>query len=216
MLDSIDLAIFDMDGVIFDTERLAIAAWKQAGLLLGIDVPDEAIVETIGLSAERTREVYARRLGDAFPYEAVLEERLRIGWDQVRDGAPLKENLRETLTAITERGISLAVATSTAARRAIHLLDTAELSGCFAAIVTGDQVAHTKPAPDLLLEAARRVDIPPGRCLVVEDSDYGIIAAHRAGMAPVFVKDIKEPGPEVLALATARFGDLGEFLSALD
>jgi HAD superfamily hydrolase (TIGR01509 family) len=213
VLTNTDLVIFDMDGVLFDTERLAVAAWQEAARLLGVHIPEPVIVETIGLSAENTRQVYRRHLGDGFAYDDVLQERLRIGWEQVREGAPVKPGVQDLLAFLDRRGTRAALATSTSARRAIHLLTTAGMMDSFAAVVTGDQVARSKPAPDLFLEAARRCGVQPGRCLVVEDSDFGIMAAHSAGMRTVFVRDIKAPDEAALGLTEGRFACLDGLLA---
>lgn len=212
LLHDVHLVIFDMDGVLFDTERLALDAWEEAARRHGECIPRALAAETIGLSAEGTRDVYRRRLGDGFPYEAVLGERLRIGREQVARGGPEKPGIRPLLDFLDAHGITAAVATSTGARRAQHLLDTADLTARFRSVVTGDMVHHTKPAPDLFLEAASRAGVLPPHCLVLEDSDYGIRAAHAAGMASVFVRDIKVPSPDVMAHTCAQFKSLSGFL----
>jgi HAD superfamily hydrolase (TIGR01509 family) len=127
----------------------------------------------------------------------------------------MKPGVREVLALLDKQGISAAVATSTGARRATHLLETSGIAAKFAAVVTGDQVARSKPAPDLFLEAARRCAVRPNRCLVVEDSDYGIIAARDAGMRSVFVRDLKNPNEATLALTDAQFASLVELTAAM-
>ncbi len=216
VLNDIDLAIFDMDGVLFDTERWAIDAWTEAGKMFGFDVPYEAVVQCIGLTAEDTAMILRDACGPQFPYETVLQERLRIGREQVtRHPAPLKPGVRETLEYLRVRRIKTAVATSTDRARTTLLLDKAGLERAFDAVVCREDVQRRKPWPDVFLEAGTRAGCAPERCLVIEDSDTGLLAAHRAGMRAVFVMDLKPLPPEAEYLAVARFDSMMVLLESL-
>jgi HAD superfamily hydrolase (TIGR01509 family) len=179
-------------------------------------VPREAVIECIGLTAEDTEVVLRNRCGPSFPYEHVLAERLRIGRDQVHTRpAPVKAGVRELLTYLRTSGLKTAIATSTDRARTTLLLDKSELGPRFDATVCREDVARRKPAPDVYLEAARRVQCVPERCLVIEDSDTGLLAAHRAGMRAVFVEDLKPLPREAAWMAVARFGSLVAMSEAL-
>lgn len=217
MLDGIKLVIFDMDGVMYDTERLAIQAWRSAGAAYGYDIREETVVEMIGLTADDCEAIMRRHMGPDFPYPIVREERLRIGRDQIeRHDALVKDGLFDALAAFRALGLQLAVATSTGRRRTERLFArTGTPPDVFTAVVCGEDVIHRKPAPDIFLEAARRAGRAPHECLVIEDSDVGITAAHRAGMRVVFVRDIKPLSDEVGRYVYARFDGLRALMTVV-
>ncbi len=201
-MERIDLVIFDMDGLIFDTERLAVAAWVAAGQRFGVPVTPEAIVEVIGLDAQATEAVLRGRYGADMPYAEMRQFRVAHASAQIEaEGLPIKPGLYELLELLEARGIRRALATSTRHERAAQYLALAGVLGRFDAVVGGDQVVRSKPEPDIFLAAAAAVGAPPAACLVLEDSESGILAASRAGMRPILVPDLQRPRPEVAALA---------------
>lgn len=205
------LVIFDMDGLMFDTERIAVDAWRSAGEQLGFPIPPGLVIETIGLNRRDTEATLLRRLGEGFPYDEA--RRLRICYAEeivARNGVPLMEGLFELLDMLDGAGVPKAVATSTERARALRLLDLAGIRSRFDAIVCGDEVERGKPSPDIFLAAAAKLQIDPSGCVVLEDSESGLMAAHRAGMLPVLVPDLKAPSAEALALAFRVFRSLTE------
>ncbi|MBD3243075.1 MAG: HAD-IA family hydrolase [Chitinivibrionales bacterium] len=215
MLNGIKLVIFDMDGVMYDTERLAIQAWQAAGTKHGYTIREETVIEMIGLTAEDTEAIMRRDMGSSFPYGLVKEERLRIGRAQIEEHAVgVKDGLFEALERFGAMGLKLAVATSTDRPRTERLFERTGTPPVFAAVVCGEDVARRKPAPDIFLEAARRAECDSHECLVIEDSDVGILAAHRAGMRVVFVRDIKPLSDEAGRHVLARFDGLRALLTA--
>ena len=214
MVSSIRLVIFDMDGVMYDTERLAIQAWQAAGAKYGYTVAADTVVEMIGRTVEDCQTILRHEFGQDFPFALILEERLRIDKAQIeRNTGPVKEGLFETLAGLGARGLKPAVATSTERARAERLMLRSQTPDCFAAVVCGDEVPVRKPAPDLFVEAARRVGCAPHECLVIEDTDVGIEAARRAGMRAVFVLDMKPLVGETVSYVAGQFDGLREFLA---
>ncbi len=214
MLNGIKLVIFDMDGVMYDTERLAIEAWQAAGVKYGYTVAAETVVEMIGRTIEDCQTILHREFGPEFPFALIREERLRIDKVQIEQNTgPVKEGLFETLSMLGSRSLKLAVATSTERARAERLMFRSQTPDCFATVVCGDEVPVRKPAPDLFLEAARRVGCAPHECLVIEDTDVGIEAARRAGMRVVFVLDMKPLVGETVSYVAGQFDGLREFLA---
>jgi len=118
--------------------------------------------------------------------------------------------LLELLEFLERRGIPIAVATSTEAGDAAFTLRSAELDGCFRIVVTGDEVAHGKPAPDIYLEAALRLGIDPAACLALEDSEAGILAASRAGMVALLIPDGATPSATAVRVASRVLQSLAE------
>ncbi len=207
----IRLVIFDMDGLMFDTERIAVDAWRSAGERLGFPISPGLVIETIGLNRKDTEATLLRRLGEGFPYEEASLLRIRYAEETVaRSGVPVKEGLFELLDMLDSAGIPKAVATSTERARALRLLELAGVQSRFDAIVCGDEVERGKPSPDIFRTAASKLQIDPSGCMALEDSESGLMAAHRAGMLPVLVPDLKAPSAEALALAFRVFRSLTE------
>jgi HAD superfamily hydrolase (TIGR01509 family) len=211
LTDGIKLVVFDMDGVLFDTERWAIDAWQQAGRMFGHAIPDHVIVQCIGLAAEDTEVLLRAHFGTEFPYEDIKAERLRIGREQAEQlPPPIKPGARELLEHFRGTGMPCALATSTDRTRVELLLGRSHLAGFFGVVVCREDVTRRKPWPDVFLEAALRAKVATAHCLVIEDSDTGITAAHRAGMRVVFVEDLKPLPPETAQLTVAAFRSLVE------
>jgi HAD superfamily hydrolase (TIGR01509 family) len=184
--------IFDMDGLMLDTEPIYRMAWQTAVAEVGYTISDELYLTFVGRKDDDCEVVLQQMWGDAFP-KAHCRQRIVELWKQhVRlEGIPKKPGLTELLAFLDEQCIPKAVATSTEREQALQSLG--ELVDCFAAIATGDEVAQGKPAPDIFLLASRRLQIQPTDCLVLEDSEAGIQAAQAAGMAAILIPDLKQP-----------------------
>ena len=212
------LVIFDMDGLMFDTERIAVDAWRHAGRLLGVEISPDLVIETIGLNRKDTEATLLRRLGAGFSIEEARRLRVQYAEESVsRNGVPVKEGLSALLDSLDRAGVMKAVATSTERTRASRLLTLAGMLSRFDAVVCGDEVEHGKPYPDIFLAAAAKLGVSPTDCMVLEDSESGLTAAHRAAMRPILVPDLKAPSRDALALAFRVFPTLTEvrgFLTA--
>ncbi|MDX1389550.1 MAG: HAD family phosphatase [Acidobacteriota bacterium] len=197
-----EAVIFDMDGLMFDSERLYKDAWQSAAAELGFPISDDLYHELIGRGNPEGEAILCERLGDGFPVDLFRERWIERWRETVRtDRVRVKPGLSELLALLESRKIPMAVATSTPRREA--LLTLGGMTARFAAIVTGDEVARGKPAPDILLVAAVKLGVEPSRCVVLEDSEPGILAARAAGMAVIAVPDIKPPSREVAEQADA-------------
>ena len=209
--------LLDMDGVIIDSEELYREAWQQAARELGFDLSDERYASYLGLTIPDAEEAIGRDFGPSFPV-ARFHEIWPVYWrHRVKTlGMPVKPGLRDLLEVIQKHRLGVAVATSSDAEVAAFSLDAAGLNGLFPCVVSGDQVPQGKPAPDIFLEASRRLGVPPPFCLVIEDSEAGILAASRAGMPSIFIPDLKPPSAQVLQLAHRIFPSLREAAEFLD
>lgn len=197
----IQAVIFDMDGLMLDTERLAQEAWQQAGTDLGYDLPDEIYRQAIGRTAPATEAIFRAHFGQDSPFEAIYERKQQYYHTAIAEGrVALKPGLLELLDLIDARGLPKAVATSTARPLALQKLQATHLLERFPHIVCGDEIANGKPAPDIFLAAAAKLQIEPAHCLVLEDSHAGIRAAHAAGMLPVHIPDLVPSTAEISAL----------------
>jgi HAD superfamily hydrolase (TIGR01509 family) len=207
----ISAVIFDMDGLMFDTERIAIEAWRRAGADSGYHIPEALVIECIGHDSRDTQRRFEKALGQGFDFHHTRRRRFRYAEQHIaRHGIPFKEGLLEVLDVLSEQAVPLAVATSTEKSRAEALLGAAGLLERFDTVVFGDDVRRGKPAPDIFLLAAERLAAAPRRCVVLEDSDAGIRAAARARMRPILVPDLKAPTEATVRLALAVFADLRE------
>lgn len=200
----IQAVIFDMDGLMLDTERLAQRAWQEAARAWEYELPDHVFLAAVGRTAADTGAIFAADYGEGFPFEEMYARKQELLHEIIEtEGIPTKPGLFELLDTIDALGLQKAVATSTARPLAEVKLAQADLRRRFNVVVCGDEIPRGKPAPDIFLAAAQQLQIEPGRCVVLEDSEAGIQAAHGAGMIPVWVPDLKAPTPETTPLAHA-------------
>lgn len=190
--------VFDMDGTLFDTERLSAETWLEVGAQWGEERPGREHDRFAGMNrADICREM-RRRYGPDFPAEDFLNRCSRLFQQRIEEeGVPMKPGVREVLDLLEERGIPAALATSTYRPAALRRLELAGLSGRFQVVVTGDQVEHSKPHPEIWLLACQALGVEPGRTLAVEDSENGVRSALAAGMPTVMIPDTCPPVPEL-------------------
>lgn len=213
---TIRAVIFDMDGLMLDSERIAQEAWQQAGREWGYDIPAEVYLHAVGRTAADTATIMRSAYGDDFPFDEMYARKQALLYQFIERGQiSVKPGLFELLDLIEAQQKVKAVATSTDRKVALLKLTTSNLIDRFPVIVCGDEVERGKPAPDIYLQAAAKIDVMPGHCLVLEDSESGTKAAHAAGMIPVIVPDLKQPAAEIASLAHAVVDSLVDVTSML-
>ncbi|MEM9483856.1 MAG: HAD family phosphatase [Cyanobacteria bacterium P01_F01_bin.116] len=186
--------IFDMDGLMLNSEVIFHQAWQSTLVDLGYDSLDnEAYLQLVGCSNDLAEKMLLQFLGSDFPVE-----RFRAGWQTrwkalAAEGIPTKPGLWSLLDWLDEIGLPKAVGTSSNDHEAQICLKSTGLWPRFDAIVTVDQAGAGKPAPDIFLTAASAINISPANCLVLEDSNAGVQAATAAGMAVIMVPDLQAP-----------------------
>jgi len=208
--------IFDMDGLLIDTEAIARFAWQQAAADCGVDLDDALFAKLVGRTRHDSNEILQTAFGAGFSL-AAFRARCAARWEArlAETGITLKPGARELLDHLDTEGTPRAVATSSFRESALRSLALAGVLDRFPHLVTGDQVERGKPAPDIFLRAAEVLGVAPAGCLVLEDSLYGIMAAHAAGMVPVMVPDLVEPTEEVARLAHRILPSLHHVLALL-
>ena len=213
---SFQAVIFDMDGVIFDTEHLAMSLWIQAADELGIPGIAEVYPSVIGTTTIRTHEILAEHYGASFPREE-FDRRVRELYHEYydREGLPVKPGAPELLSSLTANHIPLALASSTHSDLVRRELRDAGFLDYFDVVIGGDMVTHSKPHPEIFLLAANALNAAPENCYVIEDSFNGIRAAAAAGVHPLMVPDMLQPTEEIRSLAERVFPSLFEVLSFL-
>ncbi len=216
-MKKVELIIFDMDGLMFDTEKIAFISWKEAAHKYGYEIDEELFKKTIGANLKRTIEIYLAHFGESFPIDAIREERFKLSESLVeQNGVPVKEGLFELLDYLKETDIKIAVATSTSRQRAMTLLKMAGIDMHFDYVLCGDEIENSKPHPEVFLKVSERIGCLPENCIVLEDSEVGIIAAHAAGMLPVMIPDMKEPEEEIRKLIYKRLDSLKDVKAILE
>ena len=210
----VQAVIFDMDGVIFDSERLVIECWEVVAAKHNIPDIVEICMRVQGNNREETGKRFREKYGKDFPYETYKKEVTALFFDRYGEGRlPMKPGVVEILKELRRNNIPLALASST--RSDIVNLEMAEanLLPYFDAVLGGDMVPHSKPEPDIFLAAAAALQVEPKCCYVLEDSHNGIRAAYRAGMHPIMVPDMQLPTEEIRGIAEAVVENL---LAALE
>ncbi len=194
--------IFDMDGVIFDSERLYIECCLEAGKKLGLDQVTETCMRCIGVTREVTSKILLETYGSELLVERFTRDSAALFMDKYSKGLlGMKPGVTELLTYLKESGYRTAIASSTVTDIVEKELSEAQIRSFFDCIVGGDQVQRSKPNPDIFLRAAELLGESSGHCAVIEDSYNGIRAAKAAGMTAIMVPDLLEPNEEMKGLA---------------
>lgn len=207
--------IFDMDGVIFDTETIALRCWGEAARMLGLNGWRELYPQCIGITQPKTRALWVEHWGEE--NAAAFGQEILAVYDREYAGRPVpqKPGAAEIIEALSRRGIPIAVASSTPEARVRQHLTEAGFLPRFDAVIGGDRLQRSKPAPDIFLLAAEALGAEPERCFVIEDSFNGIRAAHAAQMRPIMVPDMLAPTAEITAMAEVVLEDLYQALEYL-
>lgn len=203
--------IFDMDGVIFDSERLVLEGWLELGKKYGIPDIDKVFPKCIGSNAVASKQIFLDYYGEDFPYDTYKQE-TSASYHAKYDGGrlPMKRGIKELLQFLKENGYHIGLASSTRYEVVRQQLEDAGILPYFETLTCGDMVKKSKPEPDIFLKAAETLGVHPQDCIVIEDSYNGIRAASRACMFPIMVPDMIAPDEEMEQLAKAIFSDLYE------
>lgn len=201
--------VFDMDGVIFDSERCVMDCWMEVARRHGLGDIRPLLRACLGVTREETIRTARRMMGEDFPCELFMQEASAL-FHERHDGGrlPLKPGVRELLAFLKAKGVPVALASSTRSESVIRELSDAGLYPSFDAVICGDMVTHSKPHPEIYLKACEALGTPPSAAYAIEDSFNGIRSAHRAGMMPLMVPDLVQPDGEILALCTQVFPSL--------
>ncbi len=192
--------IFDMDGLLLDTERLCCDAFVEAGSAFGLPDLTDLFLKCIGMRMAESNNIVRTGLDGRVDFDAFIALWRHKNAEKHRLGIPLKPGAREVLTDLRTQGIATAVATSTNTTSATDHLTKVGLAGFIDHIIGGNQVTRGKPAPDIYLLAAERLGYATKDCFAFEDSDPGTLAAVHSGATTIQIPDLKQPAPEVLQL----------------
>lgn len=208
--------IFDMDGLMIDTEKLLVKYWMEAAHHYGYDMKKELALRIRSQSADITASMLRAEISPDFDYHKVRELRIRLMQEHIdKYGLEEKPGLGELLDYLKGRHYLAVVATSTDLERTRRYLGSLGRIQYFDQIVCASMVENGKPEPDIYLEAAARLGIGPEECLALEDSPNGVISAYRAGMYPVMVPDLSQPEEDIKKLLYQCVPNLAEVIQVL-
>ena len=203
-------AIFDMDGLMIDTEKLYLKFWIQSAKDFGYDMKPEHVYAIRSMARKYSIPTLKGFLGEDCPTEEIRAHRTELMAEYINEhGLEVKKGLFELLYYLKGRGIKMAVATATPRSRTTEYLEKIGAAKFFSAVICGDMVETGKPAPDIYLTAARELGLPPEECAAFEDSPNGIKAAHAAGCHAIMIPDMTQPDDEIKPLLSAVYENLG-------
>lgn len=189
-------AIFDMDGVLFDTEKVYQQTWHEIAAELKVTLGDGFLADISGSSGVHMNQVIEAyfQVPDGAGIARECMDRVR---KKLSVHVPMKEGVREILELFQQKGMPVAVASSSLSQQIEANLKNAGIDGFFSEIVSGTEVEHGKPAPDIFLRAAKRIGCKAEQCFVFEDSENGVKAGYAAGCATIMVPDLIVPSPQI-------------------
>lgn len=203
--------VFDMDGVLFDTERLCMESWVRTAKEWSIHDIEDVFRQCIGLNANDTKTLVLNHYGESFPYDQYRKKASDWFWADIeKNGLPIMAGVKELLAFLKDTDLQVGLASSSKRESVISHLESAEMKEYFSVIVTGDMVKHSKPRPDIYLLACKELGVEPEEAYAIEDSPNGIRAAHAAGMKPIMVPDMIVPDEEMERLSFRICKNLGE------
>ena len=212
-----DAVVFDMDGVIFDSERAVMQCWKELAKKYNIPDIEQAVLSCTGTTMKRTREIMLETYGADFPYDSYAKESSAIYHSRYDGGRlPMKPGVVELLTFLKEEGKKIALASSTRRQTVTNQLKAAGILDFFDQVICGDMVERSKPAPDIYRYACEQLHLAPAECMAVEDSPNGVSSAYDAGCKVVMVPDQAPPDEETKKKIAACPDSLNEIIKLFD
>ncbi len=210
-------AIFDMDGLLLDTEKLLARYWMQAAREQGFPMTLSHVLSIRSLAAPLAKKKLQGYFGTDFAYESIRERRRELTAAHLDHyGIEVKPGAVELLHFLQDKQIATAVATATDRERTEKYLQIVGLRSYFDCLVCGDMVTKGKPDPEIYLTASRILGFAPEDCLALEDSPNGVLSAYTAGCRTVMVPDLSKPDSETLAMLTACVEDLTRVIPLLE
>ncbi len=213
----IKAVIFDMDGLMIDTEKLLMRFWIESAESFGFDMTREDVLSIRSLAGKLTEAKLKKRFGKGFDYQKVRAKRIELMNSYImKNGIEKKKGLDELLEYLKNNGYSTAVATATDLKRASMYLDIINVTEYFDKIVCAAMVQNGKPHPDIYLKACEELAVLPCEAIALEDSPNGIISAHSAGCKAVMVPDLSEPDEELRKILFKKIDSLDLLIDILE
>ena len=204
-------AIFDMDGLLFDTEKLYMRFWIEAANYYGYDMRREHVLSIRSMASFLANERFKSFFGEDCDYYAIRQKRrelMEVFIDE--NGIELKYGAREILDYLKKNNVKIGLATATDYERTVKYLKMQNIYGYFDEIICASMVEKGKPHPDIYIEAVRRLGLKKEDCVAFEDSPNGIKAAYNAGVKVIMIPDLDEPDEDIRRLLYAKESNLKE------
>lgn len=209
--------LFDMDGLVLDTEKLYTRFWVEAGRFYGFPMEVKHGLALRGLSGPAGEEMLQRFFGPTANYMRIRAKRIELMDACIAEnGIAPKPGIYELLDYLQAAGIPTAITSSSPMANIRRHLTSQNLYHRFTKLCSGHEVPHGKPAPDIYLLGAAELGLPPEECLALEDAPAGILSAYRAGCLPVMIPDQDQPGGETLPLLYAKADSLLDIIDLLE
>lgn len=207
----IKAVVFDLDGLMIDSERLVQKTWNIAGDAIGYGKLGEHIYHTLGFSVQKRKAYFQNVYGEDFPFDE-FRAKTREAWNEAisKQHVPAKKGLYHLLDVLKQHHIKIGVATSSSKEYALGELKDKQIDTYFDAFVFGDMVKEAKPSPEIYLRSCELLQVKPSQALALEDSKHGIRAAYDAGMMSIFVPDLVKDSSDIEEMITAKMDDLDE------
>lgn len=205
--------IFDMDGVILDTEKLYARFWQEAAIALGYPMTRQQALGMRSLNRQAGQAQLERYFGIGVSHPRMRQKRIELMDRYIAEhGVSAMPGAAQVLRFLRQQGVATAIATSSPMERVERYLRPTGLPELFDALCSGYDVPNGKPAPDIYIKAARALKLPPQQCLAVEDSPAGILSAYRAGCLPIFIPDQDEADAATTQLLFAHADHLTDLI----
>lgn len=209
--------VFDMDGLLVDSEKIVQRSWEHVGKILGYPDIGSHIYHTIGMNVVGREEYFRKHIAEDFPMEK-FTAMTRQKFHEIVDteGLDIKPGAKELLLFAKERGLKTGLATSSRRQHAQENLTRLGIFGYFDGVVCGDMVTRSKPDPEIYEKACRIIGTRPENTIALEDAPSGIQSAYGAGMRPIMIPDMVEPAEETRKLIWYRFDTLFDVIKLLE
>lgn len=209
-MKKVESVIFDMDGVLFDTESIYLKVWKNVFKKYGYKMTKDIYSQVIATGRENVKKVFLREFGEELPIEKMYVEKDLALKEEIEKNVYIKEGAVEILTHLKSKNYKVALATSSDRERMNKQLEKASIRKYFDEIVCKDEVENTKPNPEIYLKVADKLNVNPENCLVIEDSLAGVKAAYKANMKVLHIEDLKKADNEIKKYCYKSFNNLLE------
>lgn len=209
MKDDIKAVIFDMDGLMFDTERVYVEAMDYIGEKIGLGKLGYIVKKTLGMNRSSARKVWIDELGENYDEEVINREIIIYYTEYYKNNTvPVKDGLYELLEYLEENNYKIALASSSEKEIIIRHLKETNIDRYFSVIVSGEDFEVSKPNPDIYLKVCELLEEEPKNCIALEDSKNGLLAAHNAGCKPVMIPDLYEAEDDIIKILYRKYDSL--------
>lgn len=209
--------IFDLDGLLVNTERMAIEQWKRAAEKYGFEYNDDWVIGMMGRNSADAIKIYTEKFGSEEKAIEIRTYRVNLMLEALqKKGTEPMPGAIELLQYLKEKGYEMALATGSSQKRVGYTFQSVDIKKYFDVIITGDMVTHGKPNPELFLVAAEGLNTSPENTVILEDSAQGIEAAYSIGATSILVPDLYTPTEEILKKCSYRFNSLFEVMDNLN